>query len=273
MKTPEIREYWPLEYYKEAIELLDAVSTIILLSFAKHPTQVKNVIIRNFIARGIVTLKGILSLWEVGDHQDCWVLYRGILDRLFHLADLASKEEFELFNEWSFKRQYEDRNRIRSDKDFKSRLNPSFFEDTAEEKERYKAVSSKQLNWTRPEARSVAKEMGLEFLYKYGYDFASTLVHPMANDGQEDFLRKTKLGREEQYADEIVVINNSILTTTLLIREGLNASSLVWRTILYDFLDYMTKFLNTSSEEYKLTFAKIALLGPNTEWCQAISDQ
>jgi len=35
-------------------------TTIILFSFAKHGTEVKEIIIRNFIARAIVALKGIL---------------------------------------------------------------------------------------------------------------------------------------------------------------------------------------------------------------------
>lgn len=269
MKASETKQYWPIESYREAVEILDAVSTIILLSLAEHSKEIRNIVIRNFIARGTMSLKGVLSLWEIGDYQDCWVLYRGILDRLFHLHYLTEKDEFHVFEKWSFEKQYESRNKIKSNKDFKGRLNLDFFSHTEAEKTRYKAIKQEQLSWRRPQAKEVSRDMNLEFLYDHGYDYASTLVHPMANDGQEDFLRQTGLG-EEEFADQRVVVNNSILAATLLARQGLNSSNLTWRVILHDFLDDIMSFLNTGSEKHKLTFAKIAYLGPNTDWCKAI---
>ncbi len=41
----------------------------------------------------------------------------------------------------------------------------------------------------RAKAAAIAKDMVMQFLYQYGYDYAFTHVHPMANDDQDDFLR------------------------------------------------------------------------------------
>ena len=57
-----MKEYQSIEAYKKAIEILDMFTTIILFSFVKHGIEVKEIIIRNFIARAIVALKGILKI-------------------------------------------------------------------------------------------------------------------------------------------------------------------------------------------------------------------
>lgn len=268
MKTADRNQYLPIESYKEAIDILDKFTTLILLSFAEHSAEVKDVIIRNFIARSIVSLRGIMKLWEINDYQDCWVLNRCILDRLFHLRALAKDNTFELFEKWSFKQQYDFRNKIRSDPDFKGKLNPDFFKDTDEQKKRYVAIIKEEPRWERPKAEAVAKEMDLMFLYKYGYDYASTLVHPMANDGQEDFLRQTNLIEEELFPDQRVLVHNSCLVVALLIQEGLSNSNLAWRRLIYDFLDNFLSFLKSGSKDYLLSFLKIGKLGPDVDLCK-----
>jgi len=257
---PEIKQYLPIEAYKEAIHVLDRFTKFILFSFAEHSIEIKDIIIRNFIARCIVALKGIMKLWEISDYHDCWVLHRCILDRLFHLVALAKDNTFELFEKWSFKKQYDAKNKIRSDPEFKERLNPDFFKDMDEKKEKYVLISKEQLRWKRPKPEEVARDMDLVFIYKYGYDYASTLVHPMANDGDEDFLRQTKLSGRNFFIDQRSVINNSCLAVTILIQEGLTNSNLAWRGIIFDFLSDFRRFLVDGSKKYLISFYKIANL-------------
>lgn len=269
MKTSDRNQYLSIESYKEAIDILDKFTTLILFSFVKHSANMKDFIIRNFIARTIVSLKGIIKLWEINDYQDCWVLHRCILDRLFHLRALTKDNTFELFEKWSFKQQYDFKNKIRSDPDFKEKINPFFFKDIDEQKERYGAITKEQPRWERPKAETVAKEMDLMVLYKYGYDYASTLVHPMANDGQEDFFRQTKCSLvEELFFDQRVVIRNSCLVVVLVIQEGLNTSNLAWRRLIYDFLDNFLNLLKNGSMDYLLSFSKICKLGPDVDLCK-----
>jgi hypothetical protein len=110
--------------------------------------------------------------------------------------------------------------------------------------------------------------MNLDFLYKYGYDYASTLVHPMANDGVEDFLRLTELQGNSIYFDQRPVVSNSCLAVTLLIGEGLGASGLEWISPVIDFLYDFRDFLSDGSENYKMSFLKIGSLGPNAKLCR-----
>ena len=262
------KQYFPVKAYREAIYILDVFTKIILFQFAEHSTGIKDNIIRNFIARGIVALKGIMKLWEISDYHDCWVLHRCILDRLFHLRALARDDTFELFERWSFKHQYDSRNKIRSDPDFKERINPEFFKDMDAQKERYAIISKERPQWKRPKPEEIAREMDYHFLYKYGYDYASRLVHPMADDGEEDFYRQTKLSGRIFFIDQKVVINNSCIVVALVINEGLRYSNLVWRRLTFDFLKNFIDFLRSGSKKYQITFRKIVSLGPNVDLCK-----
>ncbi|MHA1360817.1 MAG: DUF5677 domain-containing protein [Candidatus Helarchaeota archaeon] len=263
-----MKEYQSIESYKEAIDILDIFTKIILFSFAEHGTGIKDIIIRNFIARGIVALKGILKLYEIDNYHDCWVLHRCILDRLFHLRALDADNKFEIFEKWSFKKQYEFKNKVRSDPEFKERVNPDYFKEMEKKRKKYDSICKEQPHWKRPKPETIAREMDLMFLYKYGYDYASTLVHPMANDGEADFLRQTKLATEEIFTDQRVVINNSCLAVVVLIQEGLNICDLLWRRLVFDFLGNFRSFLISGSEKYKISFYKIGILGPDADLCK-----
>ncbi|MCL5882977.1 MAG: DUF5677 domain-containing protein [Actinobacteria bacterium] len=261
------KKYHSFHSYEEAIEVFDRFAVLILFSFAEHGAGTKNVIIRNFIARTNASLKAIRELWKLKDYQDCWIIYRCILDRLFHLYFLAKTDSFEQFERWSFKQQYEFNNKVKSDQEFKHRFDPAY-EVTQKDKNRYAEICKNPVQWKRPFAEEVAKENKLDFLYKYGYDYASSHVHPLANDGFEDFLFQTKL-KDENYSfiDHRVVINNSCLVASMLVQEGLNVSNLVWRAFIYDFLDDFRKYLEDGSADYKMTFYKIGKLGPDTSLC------
>lgn len=87
---------------------------------------------------------------------------------------------------------------------------------------RIKSLSKNPPKWRRPKAGDVAMSMNLSFLYKYGYDFASTYVHPMANDGDQDFYTLTKLKPTPPFPDQISVLSNSILVGSLILQEALN---------------------------------------------------
>jgi len=170
-------------------------------------------------------------------------------------------------------RQYEQRHRVRSDPDFKHTLNPEMFRDTPTEKERYRELKKRPPVWKRPRAEAVAKAMDLEFLYKYGYDYGSLHVHPMANDGDEDFRRLTGLDQGEREFDQSVVLNNSCLTLSLLIQEGLNTGTLEWRAVVYDFLNHFIALLGSGSQEYKTTLAKMIAMRERAGLCRKRTDK
>ena len=129
-------------------------------------------------------------------------LHRCLLDRLFHLSYLREKNEFELFEAWSFLEQYESLNRVRSDPEFGRNLDGVGFSVTTEQKERARTLSRDRPIWRRPKAEDVAKRLDMRFLYSYGYDYASRHIHPMANDGMQDFFTITKLKPAPDFPDQ-----------------------------------------------------------------------
>ena len=197
MKKADSRDYPPFEAYKQWEKAFALFATAILFSLEGMTRNVQITTISNFIARAVIALKGVFQLWEIEDYQDCWVIYRCMLDRLFHLHDLITKDEFALFESWSFMQLYNARNKIRSDQSLKIKIDPKFFKDSPEDKQRYQDLLKCRPEWERPFAEEVAKHMKLEPLYKYGYDYASTLVHPMATDGEFDFVLLTKFSKSQ----------------------------------------------------------------------------
>ena len=261
-------DYLEVPQYEEAHGALHGIIVILLFEFARDEKDVREMIIRNFLARTDMLAKSIFTLWKTGDYQDCWVLHRCLLDRLFHLHHLNATNEFEPFEAWSFWEQYNFLNRVRSNPALKGALISDMFQVTDSQKERDKKLSTNKPTWTRPKAEEVAAQMHLEMLYLYGYDFASTHVHPMANDGYEDFFTITKLEPRPIFPDQRAVLSNTLLVATLIVQEGLNASHMSWRAIVDDFLDELRNFLDNGAAEYKLTFRKLGeLFRQNVKLC------
>lgn len=264
-------QYLSFDEYRDGADSLYAVSGMILYSFAKHAIDTKDLIIRNYIARSAMMVKGIYRLWEISDYQDAWIIYRALLDRLFHLHHLGATDGFREFDDWSFFEQYKAQNKVKSDPEFKAQATGWVFELTENQKLRIKLLSKNPPKWRRPKAEEVAKSLDLTFLYKYGYDFASTHVHPMADDGHQDFHTLTKLEPTPRFPDQTSVLANSILVSTLILQEALNLSSFRWRRVLWDYLEQMRLFLEKGTVAYAESFLKLEHMFPDTELCEKVA--
>lgn len=262
------KQYQTIEVYRAAADALYAVSGMVLFSFAKHDCDTKNVIIRNFVARSAMTLKSVFSLWDNGDTQNAWVIHRALIDRMFHLHSLGVNDDFQAFDDWSFFEQFKSQNLVKSDALFKDQAVGWVYEISAEKKARIKALEKNKPKWRRPWAEDVAKDMGMEFLYKYGYDYASSHVHPMANDGEQDFYTITKLQPSPRLPSQITVISNTILTSTLILQDSLNHSSFSWRRVLWDFIDNVRALLDSGDVSYQVSFENLAILFKEHNLCE-----
>ena len=177
------------------------------------------------------------------------------------MSHLQEHDQFEVFEAWSFLEQYNALNRVRSAPEFRGVLESKMFRLTPEQKERAKVLMKTPPVWQRPKAEEVAKRLDMRFLYLFGYDFGSTHVHPMANDGQQDFFTITKLEPALAFPDQRAVLSNTLLVGTMIVQQGLNASTpLSWRALIYNFLDDLRRFLDTGADDYKLTFMKLGML-------------
>lgn len=253
----EPKTYQTLETYKEVADSLYAVSGIILFCFANHNCDTKNIIIRNFIARSSISLKSIFALWEINDFQSIWIIYRSIIDRMFHLNDIGEKDTFTEFDDWSFFEKIKSQNKLRSDNEFKHNIVGDIYELSIEQKNRIKKLEKEKPQWRRPKPENVAKNMDMMFLYNHGYDYASTHVHPMSDDGLQDFHTITKLEFYREFPSQIDVVHNSIISTLMILQDALNYSSFQWRSILYDYIDEVRNLLKNGDKSYQLSFLKL----------------
>jgi len=265
-----------IEPFTEALQTLKIYCGIILLSLARHSQEIRDKTISNFIARGTVCTENILSVWKEGSEADAWVLHRSLLDRLFHLHDLIERDSFLAFDEYSFLRIYETRHNLLCDKEMLNKFSASQIESfkrlMKSQKKRYQELKSEHDRWSRPKAENVARSMNLNFLYRFGYDYASMYVHPMAQEGENDLIRLTTPSRHHSYPDSTVV-KNSLLVHSLLIQEGLNGSSVKWMAVIYDFIDHFREFLKDDrSRKFQQTFYKIDSAWPAVDFCKPRSD-
>lgn len=249
------------EQYAQAAEALHVLSGVLLFEFVRRDDcpSLRDQIARNFIARADTSVKGIFRLWEIDDRTDCWTLHRTLLDRLFHLHEINRKDRFEAFDDWSLKALYEAANRLRSDPELKGQIDGLVEDLTPERQGRYSRLVKNAPDWRRPKAEDTAKEMGLGILYRYGYDYASRYVHPMSNDGSDDFCRIT--GAEPLLVSEsaeITVLSNTILIASMILQEALNGSSLLWMAIVYEAVDGIRKFLAAAEIEHHVPLMKIS---------------
>lgn len=257
-----------IESLSEALDTLKVYCGIILLSLAKYNQGLPDKIIGNFLARGMTCTESIFLVWREGSEDDAWILHRSLLDRLFHLHDLVEQKSFSDFEEFSFLEMYKVRHKLLSDKEMRDKVPAGIKQLQESQKIRYGQLVGKTHAWHRPKAEDIAKSMNLSFLYSYGYDLASTRVHPMAQDGESDFLRLTSPMTNQSLPDATVV-RNSILVQSILIQEALNASSVQWRHIVYDFIDQLREFLNDDKNlKFQETFYKIGEAWPATDFCE-----
>lgn len=258
------------EELSRAVETLRAFCGIVLLSFAKHGQDLRDTVARNFVARGMGSTQSIYTVWKSGHEQDVWILHRSLLDRLFHLHHLGATDEFEAFEEYSFISMYKARQQLISDPAMKDKVPSSLKELQGVSRQRYDTLAGKKPRWRRPKAEDIARSMDLGFLYRFGYDYASTHVHPMIDDGEADVAALIAAPGAVKQPDS-TVLKNSILVQSLLVQEAFNVSGLKWRAIAYDFLVQIRAFVGMGNPGYQVTFPKIGRAWPEMELCEPMA--
>lgn len=231
--------------------------------FSKRPDlSRKGPISANFLARSARQLQAIYLLAE-HDHVACgWQLYRSLLERYLLYVKLNEKNEFAVFDDWCFKRYYEYENRLRSSPDLKKIVDVQQRDFVQRGKERYDRVSREPAvcAWRRPDVETSAKSLNLKFLYDAGYDYASGLVHPMSTDGYNDYLRlvaKVEMVKDEGKA---ILVGNSQLIVTMLLRQFLNQPEFNWRHVLYDLIDAFRATIHDPQADVMTALQKVMLL-------------
>lgn len=179
----------------------------------------KDVYLRNSIAKTISLLKSIDLLFVVGQYNEGWVLFRALIDRLVYLHYLNDNDKYIEFDEWTFVKLYEYRNNAKADETFKRLLKNPKFKTQKGDTNKYKEFK-KRLNWQKPNPLEILKSKDLDFLYKYGYDYASMHTHPMSWDGSKEFHQMTGLKPNPHIeAEDSLLLKNSFLVSSVILNE------------------------------------------------------
>ena len=270
MEPIDTGTYLTSDDYERAIHVLRQFSRFALSWLREKSSDFpKDYIIGNFIARGAVCLDGIYHLWRIGNYQDCWVLHRTLADRLIHIWHLADRDEFEEFERWSFQRQYDMAHNALSDPVIRDKLQEKWLiEATSQQRQRRERYNREpKSQWRRPQAKDVARAMNLPILYRLSYDTPSMEVHPMADDGKEEF--DTLLGLDsETFGDERTVLQNSLVLQFLLIRYGFSAASVRWRSFVNDFMEEFFLYVESGDPHHLLNAVRILAYPTDISWCE-----
>lgn len=247
--------------YTEIIDKIEVLDKWLLLKLATDATSPKDRYLRNSIAKSISLLKSINYEFTRQSYNEGWILFRALIDRLVYIYYLKDNKKFEEFEEWSFIQYFEHQNKARADERFKRVLNDKNFAISKEHSNRYKNLKKKNIKWVKPDPLNILSSKGLDFLYKFGYDFASRQTHPMSSDGEYEFYFLTGLEPNPYKAfDNEILIKNAILVTTMIQQEILNYLSFRFRAIIYSFLEQIRNQINGIETELDLTFFKILKL-------------
>ena len=262
--------YLSADRYVSVVKAVKEFNVVALSWLArKTKDQLKDQIISNFIARGTVCLDSICQLWETGSYQDCTVLQRTLVDRMLLLRHLIDQGEFGEFERWSFQRQYQSAHNALSSPEIKSKIQPQWFKKAMALQAERRARFNKEpkSTWHRPDPKEISKRTNLALVYQLGYDYPSTEVHPMADDGKEDFANL--LGCPlESYGDELTVLRNSLVAQIHLSNSGFEACEVSWRGFVSDFFEQVMSLLESGSHEYLITFQKAMCLSVDISWCE-----
>jgi hypothetical protein len=250
--------------HADSVDKLEVVSKWLLLRLAEAATAKKDIYLRNAIAKNISLVRAIQVLFDTGQFNQAYILFRSLLDRLVYLFSLNDNDAYDTFEEWSFVKTYEHRNNAKADERFRRVLDDPLFKSLPSESRRYTDLKHKNSKWIKPDPETVLKKHGFDFLYKFGYDYASMHTHPMAGDGDFEFYQLTGLKPNPHEAFSYSELSlNTILISTLLMKAIFNHLSFKFMAICYTFLDEICKKANGDQNSCDETFNKIVLLIAN----------
>jgi hypothetical protein len=234
--------------YKDASGVLRHVATGFLLELYDQD-DLKMRITRNYLAKSVKLVESIFQLWDATAIQECHILFRCLLDRLFHIRKLLAENSFEAFDEWSFVEQYDFNARAFAEPRFKSQtdLLPPVPE---ADKQRRKELRNKTVGWVRPDAEEMANAIQRDYLYLYMFRSASMHIHPMANDGDRDYETVTGLRSTTVWPSQEYVLRNSILVLWTVLYDILFDLGVEATGTFRKFVDDLLVFLETGSQDY-----------------------
>lgn len=235
------------------LESLVIFTTTILYQIGNKIKGDKNIYVTNSIAKTQSLVKSIELTYINKLYNESWILFRCLLDRYLYLTYLSRNELHKDFKDWSFMKGYEYLQNAKSEESVKNVKNDPRFRFTKEQSQTYFDTRKNSNKFSKPDPKSGFKVEGLSFLYKLSYDYASMRVHPMFEDGDEEYYRITKVEPNPYFDfnhDEL--ITNTYLVASLILQESLNQIDLKTVAVLYEYLERLRENSDYESSFYKI---------------------
>jgi hypothetical protein len=250
--------------YSEIVNKVEIVTKWLLFQLAEKVKSHKEIYLRNTLAKSLSSLKSINLLYQIDEVNNGWTLFRAQIDRLVYLYSFADEENFKKFDDWSYLKIFEYRSNIKSYNLSEIKKPKLVINHNIEEIKRYKRIKELKISWTKPDPKKILKEKGLDFIYKFGYDYASGHIHPLVSDGELEFYYYTGL---EPYPykgfDFEILIKNSIILNTIIQQEVFNQLPFKYLGILSTFIDETRKKTNCQNNDFDLICMKLLSLIAN----------
>jgi hypothetical protein len=214
----------------------------------------KDVYLRNTIAKTISMLKSIDLLYKVENYNDGWILYRSLIDRLVYIYYLIENDNFKDFDEWTYVELFEYRHNAKVDERYRRLQKDPKFKTQNGETNTYNEYK-KRLNWRKPKPKDVLKLIDLEFIYKYGYDYASRHTHPMSYDGSKEFYHLTGLiPNPHDFNEDSLLLKNSLIISSMIFNVIIQNLNIERPRYYLDFMSEFRKFAFGLEKNYKSKF-------------------
>lgn len=213
----------------------------------------KGIYLRNSIAKSQSLVNSIELTYNNKLYNESWILYRCLLDRFIYLTYLSKDNLHEQFKDWSFIKGYEYIQNAKSEESTKNvKTDPRFKFSRAQSKSYFDAKKQNN-NFAKPKPEIELKSNGLNFLYKLGYDYASMRVHPMFEDGDEEYYRITK-PEPNPYCDlnHEELLANTYVIASMILQEALNQIEFRTISVVYEYLEKLRE-----NSDYELAFYKV----------------
>ena len=142
-----------------------------------------------FIVRGEACLESIYLLCGSGRAFDARILQRSLVDLLVHMTHTMDENNMNDFWYYTLSKRAKLANQLLGDPAMREGFQPEEVEKLKSVVNEYNHLLSKRgkPSWTKPDAKAVLRDIGLQDVYKFGYDFPSSFfVHPVWSTGRID---------------------------------------------------------------------------------------
>jgi len=238
--------------YKKVLTMACKVVSSMIRHFAavRLVAARKDYIIVNFLSRASATTKSMMHLYDLNDYSSFMILLRIVIERILYLGHLEltnAYEEFEKDTIWERHRQL---HRIKSDADMVRKAGSQF--KTAYQISHLLVKNIKRMFGSKKglpyHAETSAKQMKLDFLYTYGYEVASSYVHPMADEGSQELEELIANTVRSLGSEKASLLQNACFALLLLVRYSVKYSSMAWDSRYSSFVDAMMKYTGTGDK-------------------------